>query len=99
MANGRILEIAPRHALFTNPVHAYTRALLKAVPYADLDRPLDFLMPSLKGASDMRLWPETFRPSEGPDGALAMLDLGGGHMVLANPSANARELQAKGVIA
>src|SRR5690606_15494082 len=41
MARGRLVEIAPRHILFRKPVHSYTRALLKAVPYPDLDRPLD----------------------------------------------------------
>ncbi len=91
MANGRIVELAPRHLLFSRPVHAYTRALLKAVPYADLDRRLDFEMPSLRGASDMSQWPEMFRP--GGKG-LATLDLGDGHQVLANPSADIRELVA-----
>lgn len=93
MANGRIVELAPRHLLFSRPVHAYTRALLKAVPYADLDRPLDFEMPSLRGASDMTQWPAAFRPAESGV-KLATLDLGGGHQVLANPSADVRELVA-----
>ncbi|MGL4438192.1 MAG: ABC transporter ATP-binding protein [Bosea sp. (in: a-proteobacteria)] len=94
MANGRIVEIAPRHALFARPVHAYTRALLKAVPYADLDRPLDFEMPSLRGASDMSLWPPAFRPGVGTGGGLATLDLGAGHHVLANPAADLKEMVA-----
>ena len=94
MANGRIVEMAPRHLLFTRPVHAYTRSLLKAVPYADLDRPLDFEMPSLRGASDMTQWPEVFRPSDATASNLQTLDLGGGHQVLANPSADVRELVA-----
>ncbi|MGL4441366.1 MAG: ABC transporter ATP-binding protein, partial [Bosea sp. (in: a-proteobacteria)] len=94
MANGRIVEIAPRHALFARPVHAYTRALLKAVPYADLDRPLDFEMPSLRGASDMSLWSPVFRSGSGPGGKLAMLDLGGGHRVLASPNADLKDLVA-----
>jgi peptide/nickel transport system ATP-binding protein len=93
MANGRIVETAPRHLLFTQPAHAYTRALLKAVPYADLDRPLDFQMPSLKGASDMTQWPEAFRPDE-DGGGLAALDLGQGHQVLARASIDRRELIA-----
>ncbi|MDX3805662.1 MAG: ABC transporter ATP-binding protein, partial [Bosea sp. (in: a-proteobacteria)] len=42
MANGRIVELAPRHVLFTRPVHPYTKALLRSVPFADLDRKLDF---------------------------------------------------------
>jgi peptide/nickel transport system ATP-binding protein len=83
MAHGRIVETAPRHLLFTRPVHAYTRALLKAVPYADLDRPLDFGVLSVKGASDMALWPKAFRHHGSPD-ELVEIDLGGGHRVLAN---------------
>jgi peptide/nickel transport system ATP-binding protein len=93
MARGRIVEIAPRHMLFRRPAHAYTRALLKSVPYADLDRPLNLDLPSLKGASDMTTWPAAFRFDQ-PDSALAMLDLGDGHHVLARPTADARELAA-----
>ena len=32
---GRIVEIGPRRAVFENPQHAYTRALMRAVPNAD----------------------------------------------------------------
>jgi len=32
---GQIVEIGPRHALFTNPQHPYTRRLLASVPVAD----------------------------------------------------------------
>jgi peptide/nickel transport system ATP-binding protein len=91
MANGRIVELAPRHLLFTRPVHAYTKALLKAVPYADLDRPLDFDILSLKGASDMAQWPKVFQ-HHGSPGDLRPIDLGDGHVVLAHREADRREL-------
>ena len=32
---GRIVEIGPREKVFRNPQHAYTKALMKAVPIAD----------------------------------------------------------------
>ena len=32
---GRIVEIGPRARVFENPQHAYTKALMKAVPIAD----------------------------------------------------------------
>lgn len=32
---GRIVELGPRHAVFENPQHPYTQALMKAVPIAD----------------------------------------------------------------
>ena len=91
MANGRIVELAPRHTLFTAPVHPYTKALLKSVPFADLDRKLDFKLAAPGGASDTRHWPAGFKPD--PEGeALTHLDLGAGHLVLAKPGADVREL-------
>ncbi|RDJ20914.1 ABC transporter ATP-binding protein [Bosea caraganae] len=91
MANGRIVEIAPRHLLFTAPAHPYTKALLRSVPFADLDRKLDFKLAAPGGASDMAHWGPAFRPE--PNGAgLAPLSLGDGHYVLARPSADIREV-------
>lgn len=91
MANGRIVEIAPRHALFSRPVHPYTQALLKSVPFADLDRKLDFKLVAPGGASDSRHWQPAFQEQPGGS-ALAHLPLGGGHFVLAQPDADIREL-------
>ncbi len=65
MANGRIVEIAPRHALFSRPVHPYTQALLKSVPFADLDRKLDFKLVAPGGASDSRHWQPAFQAAAG----------------------------------
>jgi peptide/nickel transport system ATP-binding protein len=91
MANGRIVEIAPRHSLFTQPVHPYTKALLRSVPFADLDRKLDFKLAAPGGASDSRHWAPVFR--QAPDGdALRHLPLGDEHFVLARPGADIREL-------
>ena len=89
MANGRIVELAPRRALFTAPAHPYTKALLKSVPFADLDRKLDFKLAATGGASDQSHWPAGFRHE--PGHPLAHLDLGAGHFVLARPGADVRE--------
>jgi len=91
MANGRIVELAPRRALFNRPTHPYTRALLRSVPFADLDRRLDFKLAAPGGASDDSHWDKAFKA--GPDeGALTHLPLGDGHYVLARPNADIREL-------
>ncbi|MDP3255023.1 ABC transporter ATP-binding protein, partial [Bosea sp. (in: a-proteobacteria)] len=91
MANGRIVEIAPRHALFNRPVHPYTRALLRSVPFADLDRKLDFKLVAPGGASDSSHWDRVFRADPAGE-ALAHLPLGEGHFVLARPGADIREM-------
>jgi peptide/nickel transport system ATP-binding protein len=91
MANGRIVEIAPRHMLFTQPAHPYTRALLKSVPFADLDRKLDFKLAAPGGASDQSHWGPAFR-QERDGAALAQVPLGDGHFVLANPGIDRREM-------
>ncbi|MET0606645.1 MAG: ABC transporter ATP-binding protein [Beijerinckiaceae bacterium] len=90
MARGRIVEIAPRHTLFNNPVHPYTKSLLKAVPFPDLDRRLDFDLAAMGGASDPDAWSGAFRPDA--DAKLTPIDLGGGHTVLASSSVDAKEL-------
>jgi len=92
MCAGRIVEMAPRHTLFRKPIHPYTRALLAAVPYPDLDRPLDFKMLNLGGASDAAAWEAPFRTIPSED-ALAHRDLGDDHVVLARRDASLQELR------
>ena len=57
---GRIVELAPREALFAAPMHPYTAALLSAVPRAD---------PARERARDRIILPgETPDPSAPPPG-------------------------------
>ncbi len=87
MARGRIVELAPRESLFARPAHPYTRRLLSAVPYADLDRPLDLAVLGRSEASDPASWPEAFRAESDrlTDGGLQFIEVGPGHTVLARP--------------
>ena len=93
LAHGRIVEIAPRAILFREPAHPYTKSLLAAVPVPDLDHRLDFRLLTGKSASNPERWAPAFRDEGRPD-SLKPIDLGQGHMVLARPEANVRELAA-----
>ncbi len=57
MCRGQLVEIAPREILFGDPQHPYTQALLTAVPFADLDRPLNFDAIANSRASEPSAWP------------------------------------------
>jgi peptide/nickel transport system ATP-binding protein len=92
MCAGRIVEMAPSAILLRKPIHPYTRSLLAAVPYPDLDRPLDFTTLQASGASDNSAWGPQFR-DDGEEDALSPADLGGGHLVLARKAVNASELR------
>lgn len=92
MCGGRIVELAPREILLRKPIHPYTRSLVAAVPFPDLDRPMDFKTLKLGGASDTSAWGPQFR-DEGEEDMLSPLDLGGGHLVLARHSADVSELR------
>jgi peptide/nickel transport system ATP-binding protein len=92
MCAGRLVELAPSGALFRNPSHPYTRALLAAVPEPNLAHKLDFDALMQGKASDPAAWAPAFRIA-GADRP-GMLDLGGGHFVRAREGVNAKELVA-----
>ncbi|TXR47229.1 ABC transporter ATP-binding protein [Phyllobacterium endophyticum] len=91
MYAGRIVEIAPREIILRDPVHPYTRSLLAAIPFPDLDRPLDFDTLKANDTSNKQAWGSQFT---GGTETLAPADLGGGHLVLARRNADARELRS-----
>ena len=83
MCAGRLVEIAPRETLFERPVHPYTRALLAAVPRAELEHRLDLDALMHAEASDPGRWTAPFADLE--HGSPDLVDVGGGHEVRAWP--------------
>ena len=63
MCHGHLVEIARSEDIFKNPVHPYTRALLRAVPEPNPDRPLDFSKIMEDRASNPAVWPYPFADS------------------------------------
>ena len=74
MCAGRLVELAPARALFTNPVHPYTKALLAAVPEPDPSRRLDLGALMDGRASSPADWPEPFRLTGETRAALIAVD-------------------------
>ena len=83
MCMGRLVEVAPREVLFEHPVHPYTRALLAAVPRAEIEHRLDLDALMSGDASEPSRWPPPFadRGADSPD----LVDVGSGHRVRAWP--------------
>ncbi len=94
MCKGRIVEIAPREIILRDPVHPYTKSLLAAVPFPDLNRPLDFEALRRNGAADKQNWGITFTAEHDDASELAYADLGNGHLVRARKGADAKELRS-----
>jgi peptide/nickel transport system ATP-binding protein len=81
MCAGRLVELAPAAALFRNPRHPYTRALLAAVPEPNVEKKLDFDALMQGKASDPAAWPGEFRIDSTRRPALQ--HVGNGHYVRA----------------
>ena len=83
MCAGRLVELAPRELLFERPVHPYTRALLAAVPRAELDHRLDLDALMSGETAEPSHWPAPF--ADRGEGSPDLVDLGAGHQVRAWP--------------
>ncbi len=92
MCQGKLVEIASKEQLFANPHHPYTKSLLSAVPYPDLDRLLDFENIKYTSSMDADDWGATFKSSQ--DAGLENIRIDSGHYVLANSNCNRSEIRA-----
>ncbi|MFN4310376.1 MAG: dipeptide ABC transporter ATP-binding protein [Ferrovibrio sp.] len=92
MCAGRLVEIAPRDQLFSNPVHPYTKALLAAVPKPDPSSRLDLRLLMEGKASNPQSWPRPFTIDGGS--RPHMIEVGRGHLVRAADTADFRDLVA-----
>jgi peptide/nickel transport system ATP-binding protein len=83
MCAGSLVEIAPREILFQSPVHPYTKALLAAVPRAELDHKLDLTALMEGKVSTPSAWPAPFTVAASARPGL--LEVAEGHYVRAAP--------------
>jgi peptide/nickel transport system ATP-binding protein len=83
MCQGRLVELAPRALLFSEPKHPYTKALVSAVPEPDPSRQLDLTALMEGRASNPAAWPAPFTVNGTTHPRL--IDLGKGHFVRADP--------------
>lgn len=90
---GKIVELAPRDVIMKDPVHPYTKSLMDAVPFPDLDRPLDFEAAGEASSTSSQSWASVFRDDDA-SGSLHSIDLGNDHFVLARNSADITELRS-----
>jgi len=91
MCAGRLVEMAPRAELFSNPIHPYTKALLSAVPKTDPDARLDLTALMAGKASDPAAWAAPYTTSG--DLKPHLVEVREGHFVRAAiDDANAKEL-------
>ncbi|MEM8578171.1 MAG: ABC transporter ATP-binding protein [Pseudomonadota bacterium] len=79
MRQGVVVEQAAPEALFYNPRHPYTQALIAAQPEPDIARPIDLGLVS-QGAGSPASWPDAFRFEEGGD-APGLIEMDPGHQV------------------
>ena len=92
MCQGKLVEVAPRELLFRDPIHPYTKALVSAVPYADLDRRLDMGALMEGKASDPTAWAPPFKVAAQTQTKLIQVDTG--HAVRAEVGTAADSLRA-----
>ena len=81
MAHGRIVELADKDDLFNHPKHPYTQVLLDAVPYIDLDHPINFQRIMTDKYDNESYWPEPFTITEKLNPILQPVDKASNHWV------------------
>ncbi|MGN6551354.1 MAG: dipeptide ABC transporter ATP-binding protein [Pararhizobium sp.] len=90
MRRGRLVEVSPRGVLFDNPVHPYTKRLLRSIPTIDLDRKLDLDAALAEAMGDEEdAWDPAFLPNSDGTG-LGFVEVGPDHVVLARPGDTVR---------